>query len=463
MQQTHAFISAIARRVLTPDERRNDDLSSLLSDSERLSPRELLRDQLLQVQAVLEHAYSAVPYYWQMQGATFRPVARLPLGQLDLAQFQQLPILTRTELQEHAQLFRPQRVHPLHRPVGRTTTSGSTGQPLITERSLAIGSVFEAIRRRFHRWHRRDLNAKAAFIVAVEKKGDAEPPAGRRGGPWAPDEGTGEGVALTIRAPISAQLDWVARENPTYLSTYPSNALALLELAREKGIKVPNLSEITVSSEPISGELRTLAREVWGARVTATYSASEVGAIALQGPDSDDYLVIGENVLLEIVDEAGKPCAPGQAGRVVVTTLQDYWRPLIRYAVGDYAELGAALDQDPPNYKPGDRGLPPLRRVLGRERNMVKLPNGDTTWPFFEFGPLLAKGNVRKWQLIQTSLSEIEVRVVSKQELAEDDIRAITAVVLEFLPVEFRLKIVRVDSIERAVNGKYEEFVCRVK
>ena len=65
-------------------------------------------------------------------------------------------------------------------------------------------------------------------------------------------------------------------------------------------------------------ELRAACREVWGVRLVDVYSSTETGYMALQCPDHDLYHVQSEDVLVEVLDDEDKPCAPGQVGRVVV-------------------------------------------------------------------------------------------------------------------------------------------------
>jgi phenylacetate-CoA ligase len=98
------------------------------------------------------------------------------------------------------------------------------------------------------------------------------------------------------------------------------------------------------------------------------YTCQEAGYLALQCPDHPHYHVQSENVLLEVVDDQGLPCAPGEVGRVLVTSLNNFATPLIRYEIGDYAEVGAACSCG--------RGLPVLKRIMGRYRNLLTLPDG---------------------------------------------------------------------------------------
>ena len=71
------------------------------------------------------------------------------------------------------------------------------------------------------------------------------------------------------------------------------------------------------------------------------YSSQEVGYIALQCPENESYHIQAENVLVEILDDDGLPCEPGEVGRVVVTALHNLATPLLRYDIGDYAEVGS--------------------------------------------------------------------------------------------------------------------------
>src|SRR5215510_10900500 len=97
--------------------------------------------------------------------------------------------------------------------------------------------------------------------------------------------------------------------------------------------------------------------------------------MALQCPDHEHYHVQTECILLEVLDTHGGPCAPGRAGLVVATPRHAFAMPLVRYVVGDYAEVG------PPC--PCGRGLPVLARIMGRTRNRLVLETGESYWPSF--------------------------------------------------------------------------------
>src|SRR3546814_11153852 len=86
------------------------------------------------------------------------------------------------------------------------------------------------------------------------------------------------------------------------------------------------------------------------------------------------YHAQSENVLLEVVDDDGRPCGPGETGRVLITSLHNFATPLIRYELGDYAEVGSPCACG--------RGLPVIKQVLGRKRNRLILSDGRSGFPY---------------------------------------------------------------------------------
>jgi phenylacetate-CoA ligase len=171
-------------------------------------------------------------------------------------------------------------------------------------------------------------------------------------------------------------------------------------------------------------------------------------------PDYEHYHVQSENVLVEVVDESGAACAPGAVGRVLVTVLNNFAMPLIRYDIGDYAEAGAPC--------PCGRGLPVLARIMGRSRNMLRLPGGGTHWPGVPMRALSSVAPLRQFRLIQYSLTGIEVQMVTDRPLTVDEEDALRAALHKRLQYPFDVRFTRLESIARGASYKFEDFVCQV-
>jgi phenylacetate-CoA ligase len=159
-------------------------------------------------------------------------------------------------------------------------------------------------------------------------------------------------------------------------------------------------------------------------------------------------------VLVEVLGDDDEPCAPGEVGRVVVTALHNFATPLIRYEIGDYAEVGE-------NCACG-RGLPVLKRILGRERNFLVLPNGDKRFPEARMILMRLAPEIRQFQLLQKTVENIEVRLAVTSPLEGSKESRIARELNAKFSHEFSYRFVYVDSIPRHANGKFEEFKSEV-
>ncbi|MGH8670719.1 MAG: phenylacetate--CoA ligase family protein, partial [Burkholderiales bacterium] len=220
------------------------------------------------------------------------------------------------------------------------------------------------------------------------------------------------------------------------------------------GIKIPALKQARAFGETLKPDLRELCQRAWGVPVIDTYSAEEIGYIALQCPRHEHYHVQSENVLVEILDEQGRPCTPGEIGRVVITTLHNYAMPLIRYQIMDYAQAGEPCACG--------RGLPVITRVLGRERNLLTLPDGTLRWPSFLSQRWSSIAPLRQIQLRQRSVENIDFYYVAQRVLSASEKSALVTVFQELLGYPFHIELHHVDEIRYSPNFKYEDFVSEL-
>ncbi|MCL4746870.1 MAG: hypothetical protein KJZ83_15870, partial [Burkholderiaceae bacterium] len=339
-----------------------------------------------------------------------------------------------------------------HLPTGLVKTSGSTGIPLQIATTTVTRLLWSAFAMRDHFWHARDFTATFGVIRFMrDPERGAE---GVRSKDWGPPAAqlrtTGRLCALHIEHDISVQLDWLDRERPDILLTYPSNAVELARQAQRGARALPRLRELRLFSEVVDAQTRSFLARQFQARVTDVYSANEVGYIALQCPEHGHYHVQSENLRLEVLDDEGRECRPGQTGRVILSTLHNFAMPLLRYESGDYAEVGEPC--------PCGRALPVLARIMGRTRNMLVLPDGTRHWPIVGFSSFRAIAPVVQHQVVQHGLDDIEVRLVVERAITPDEEEALSGEVRKALHHEFPIRFSYTKSIERSPIGKYEEF-----
>ncbi len=410
-------------------------------------PLEILREQqFAQIGQLAEHAFRTAPFWREhLARAGYRPG-------MDVTPqwFSSLAVVARAQAQSAGEALFSSAVPREHGAVHSKATSGSTATPMVCRSTDVAALYWGAITLRDSIWHGRDLSAKLAGIrVGHERSIQSS---------WSPPSysafQTGPAVTLDARTELDAQIDWLVIERPDYLLSHASNLRALALRFLERGLRLDSLREVKSFSETLPADLRQLVREAWGVKLVDIYTTNEVGYIALQCPDYEHYHVQSENVLVEVVDESSAACPPGGIGRVLVTSLNNFAMPLIRYDIGDYAEVGAPC--------PCGRGLPVLARIMGRTRNMLRLPGGGTHWPGVPLTALTTLAPIRQFRLIQHSLTGIELQIVIDRPLSGDEEAALRAALHTRLLYPFDVRFARVERIERGPGHKFEDFICLV-
>lgn len=409
-----------------------------MESTQWLSAEALHEQQNQQLGALLDHARRHCPFYQD----------RLPDT---IGRWHEIPLLTRADLQMHADAIRASAFPPAHGKTFEIATGGSTAEPVTVQRTALTQLFWQAATLRDHLWHRRNLSATMAIIRQFPEPVDSTKP-----GRWGGILRSGLAWHLPISTNVETQLRWLQDVNPNILLTYPANLDALLTHTHREGITLARLREVRTVSGTATTALRERCQEVLGAPLTDLYSAQEVGVIAMQCPDSHLLHVQSEHLLVEVLDEMGQPCREGEIGQVVVTDLHNFAMPLIRYALRDWAEVGPACSCD--------RGLSTLRRVMGRTRNMAMSPEGKRFWPVLDTKRMLeAIPHLRQYQFEQTAVNAITARLVCALAPSPEQLQKFQATLEQMLGHTYRWAWeLRETPLPLSASGKFEEFISSI-
>lgn len=418
-----------------------------LERSQWLSEQAIRELQARQLDSLLAHVWATVPWYHPRLHAA----GLVPGRPVEAGAWRSLELLTRRALQDAGASLHSNHVPREHGAVQCSRTSGSTGEPVEVLRSALDQLIWQAITLRDHSWYERDLAGSLCSIRAgVERTADGT---WRKG--WGPATDllfdAGPCALLPIDTPIAEQAEWLAQRNPDYLLIYPTVLAAVLRRIRQEGVRLPRLRQVRTVGEVLPDATRELCREVLGVPVVDVYSSNEVGNIALQCPQSGLYHIQSESLLVEVLDAAGEPCAPGTVGRVVVTTLHGFAMPLLRYELRDYAEVAGPCACG--------RGLPTLRRIQGRVRNMLVTPQGEIRWPLVGFAEYRKHAPVRQYQIAQLAPDQIEFRLVTERPLVQGEEEALASILRSNLGDFARIDFRYFPDLPLGANGKFEEFI----
>lgn len=428
---------------------RQEKLLTLLNRLERLervSSGSLRAAQDRQLRVLHRHlALQSPAYAERLRAADLDPCADLGLADLP-----RLPPLRRRELQRAGEALFCRQVPGAHLPLGETRTSGSSGEPVVVRRSALSQLFWYAYTLREHLWWQRDPRG----CLAVLRANLPQPRLSQ--GDWGPPLSlvarTGAAHAFSMALDSATLAREIAAVAPDYLLVYPNALRDLLREWRENATPPHSIKQIRSIGETLPDSLRQEVREQLGVTVVDTYSSQELGVIAIQCPHSGLYHLMAENLVVEVLDAEGRPCAEGETGELVVTDLHNFATPLVRYAIGDHAEVGPACTCG--------RNLPTLRRIHGRSRNMALYPDGSRRWPRVGFDRYRDVAPVSQYQLIQHAAEAIEVRLVTERPLSEAEEAALGDIIRSALGHPFRLDFRYFDArLPSGPGGKFEEFV----
>lgn len=416
-----------------------------LEQSQWLAPAEIWSRQRRQLAALLEHARMHVPFY-----RARREAYRLP-DPFSPGDFARLPILRRSDLQQSFADLCASKLPARHGDLAHANTSGSTGEPVRFATTALSNFLWQSFVFRDHLWHRRDFSAKMLVV-----RSGVEPATLSN---WFGDAGvgmlrTGPCVILPANWNFTRQLDAVMREEPAYVMSYANNLVGLFREAEQRGVEMPWLREVRSYGERVTPEIRQYFLSRWKVPFSDAYSTREVGYIALQCPQFPVYHLQSESAYVEVLDDDGNPCKAGETGRVVVTPLQNFGMPLIRYEFGDYATTGGPCACG--------RGLAVIEKIQGRYRNLLHHPDGSKGWPTLGTGRLLDIAPIRRYKAVQKTLRDIEVRLIVERPVTDEELQALHRHFSSTLGEDFRIAFRFLDEFPPQAGDKFEDFVSEL-
>jgi phenylacetate-CoA ligase len=327
--------------------------------NQHLAPEELGELNWRKRQRLVRYALEKVPFYRKRYGDA-------GISAADIARpedFHRLPLLTKADLRENFDELVSPDARPRH--LRLSTTGGSTGVPVKVYHDERFPEV--AIGWRALEWWGLSPGVNAAFAWRRMRKGWAKQAI--NDAIWWPTRRIFLDAASMNEQAVDELLEAFNRLKPPLLQGYVGAIEHLALCVRERGMKVHSPQAVWVTSAPVSAAQRRLISEAFGAPVYDQYGCCEVSWLAAECGAHHGLHINYDCRHVEFLDDEGRPCLPGTLGNVVITDLENFAFPLIRYVPGD---LGRALNER----CPCGITLPLMDAVKGRITDIIKLPNG---------------------------------------------------------------------------------------
>jgi phenylacetate-CoA ligase len=429
---------------------RGIDFSGKMSDAikNQKLERETIREmQFKKLQSLLEHAYSTVPFYRDIFGSHGLNPSDIKTWQ----DFEAVPVLSKEQIRPNPDLFLSSNPRSKAVDIG---TSGSTGSPLNFHLSKSSIASDLASHYRILKWWdievgdpyimfwgygydpRKAVNfikgLKALFIKPVEDR-----ILNRR---------TIAAFNIT-QSDLQKDLAVLKKFKPKYIFAYPSALSLLADYIRNQGIEGRDLEIQLVLSfgEILYDQQVELFQDVFGCPTVNGYGAAEIGAIAGSLPCGCIH-TMDDNIVTEVIKE--NPA--DEFGEVVVTHLENYASPLIRYNLQDLAIPGDGTHNCPLGI-----GFSTLKQIIGRHHDKILLSDGTYVHGTVFTAVLRRIEHINRFQIIQKTPDEFEVLVVTDSEFDMPEVEKKVKAGLRKRAGIKNIRVIRVPEIPTEASGKF--------
>jgi phenylacetate-CoA ligase len=201
---------------------------------------------------------------------------------------------------------------------------------------------------------------------------------------------------------------------------------------------------------------RKAIEETFARKVTNRYGCEEVSLIACECEKHEGLHINSDCLLVEIINDHGAPCTPGEPGRVVVTDLTNRAMPIIRYEVGDMAAWSTTSCSC-------GRTLPLLSKIEGRIADYVVTASGS-----YISGISLTENfavqvpGVAQMQIVQEAVDEFTFNIVRGRDFDDDSVTVLRTLVAQRFGTNSRFKCRYVETILPEPSGKYRFCISHV-
>jgi len=429
-----------------------------LDRTQWLDPATIERQQLAQVRELLTHCVAHIPYYRDQLARA----GIVPADVQTLADFRRLPLLNRQLYQDNAAQLAATALPPGMRASGEHTTSGTSGVRLKVLQTTWVELWWCACYLRDLEWCNLDPTGTMAGLVVTQQTGATLEKLlhGVVLPCWFPKlQGlvqSAQTYGMDLQQDHRRQLAWLRQVDPDYLLSYPSNLEVLASLLEEEPQPFPRLRAIQSISEAMTPDSRARIEAAFGVPIKDTYSCTEAGYLASPCPLGHGLHVHEENVLFEVLDEAGQPCEPGETGRVVLTTLHNFRGPFLRYEIGDEVTLGPATC-------PCGRGLRLLASIEGKRRPMLYMPDGRRRASSAVIQLLKQCCQTRQYQIVQKAVDHVVIRLVPAATYAPAQGELFRRKLQEFFAAPIRVDLQLEERLHAPGRAKLQGIVVEVK
>ena len=384
---------------------------------------------------LLQHAYHTTPYYRE-------------LLKTESSDISQVPPLEKQNVREQLERLCSE-VFPEKKRI-RNATGGSTGTPLTFYQDRNYWNQRNLSVYYFDQWAGWNFGEPQLIIWGslADIEGDGHTKHQLRDF-WR-NQYWLNGFRLTD-ATMQTAFNEMNRCQPQTILAYPSSLYQFATFLSENGL-TPNwkLKGIISSAEMLHAHYRTLAETVFGTKVYNRYGGREVGLIAMECPEGRMHINCHDLYLeIDSIDPYTKP------GEILITQLNNYAMPFIRYRIGDIGRLSDEVC-------PCGNQLPILAELLGRSTATFRTRAGTLIHGGYFTQQFYNVIGVNQFQLIQETFERCVLKLVINAQWQETTGDLLVEKIQDTLGPDIVVTVEFVEEIPLSASGKREFTISKV-
>ena len=248
----------------------------------------------------------------------------------------------------------------------------------------------------------------------------------------------------------------LVRRKPKMLLGHAHSLYEFASFIQEEDLSFPDLRGIIATSMMLLPSDRRVIESVFSVKVTNRYGCEEVGLIACECERHDGLHINAEHVVVELVRDDDTPAAVGEEGRILLTDLNNFGMPLVRYEIGD---VGVLYDHP----CPCGRGLPLLREITGRTADyLIRADGSRVSGISLVEKTLTAIPGLEQLQIIQNGIHQFQLNAVIAQETKSAVSESLSQVLRDEFGSDARIDIRFVNKLDQSSSGKYRFAICNI-
>jgi phenylacetate-CoA ligase len=238
---------------------------------------------------------------------------------------------------------------------------------------------------------------------------------------------------------------------------YASSLYVISKIALENNIQLKFKTAISWGDKLFDHYKKTIF-EAFNCKTFETYGSAEGFMIGAQ-KDLDFLYEMSTNVFVEILDYNGNEVADGAIGNVIITNLNGFAMPLIRYQIGDLA-IKLPNENYPENR---ELNLPIFQKIVGRDTDIVKTSKGNFMVVHSFTGIFEHVPEIKQFCVVQNNLFGIEILYIKDFGFKKETLINIENQILEYLKEPFEINFTEVTEIQPTKSGKPQLIVSNLK